>query len=364
MKFSCIKDNLGKAIAAAERFTGKNITLPVLGNVLLEAEGNTLLVTATNLEYAIQISVGGKGEKTGKATVPAKILNSLLQSVKDEKVELEEKQSNLNIRTDTVSARINGMNAEEFPLLPKIKKNHVFRSDPTALQQGLERVLPAVSTSEFKPELTGVYFQIEARTMRLVATDTFRLAEKTISLEERAEQPFSFILPQRVALELARVLVDKNGIVITVGDNQVLFETDGVKIISRLIEGSFPEYGGIIPKQFEASSFLKKEEIASAIRSSSIFSSRIQEVVLNFREKLLEISSNNTEIGEQRISLPASTTGNEIKISFNHRYLLDGVMSLDEDELFIGVNNENAPSLLRGKSDNSFLYVLMPIRLT
>lgn len=364
MKFSCAKDNLGKAIAAAERFTGKNITLPILGNVLLEASGNTLTVTATNLEYAIQISVGGKGEKPGKATVPAKILNSLLQSIRDERVELEEKQSNLNVHTDTVTARINGMNADEFPLLPKIKKDHTLQSDSSALRQGLERVLPAVSASEFKPELTGVYFQIEARTMRLVATDTFRLAEKTIPLEERAEQPFSFILPQRVALELARISADKDEVMITVGDNQALFEADGARIISRLIEGNFPEYGGIIPKQFEASSFLKREEVASAIRSSSIFSSRIQEVILNFREKLLEINSNNTEIGEQKISLPASTTGNEIKISFNYRYLLDGVMSIDEDELFIGVNNENAPSLLRGKSDNSFLYVLMPIRLT
>lgn len=362
MKFSCVKENIGKAIAVAERFAGKNITLPILANVLLEADNNSLTLTATNLEYAAQITIPGRGTP-GRVTVPAKILNSLIQSFKDEKIDLEEGKHNLFIRTDTRETRINGMNPDDFPLIPKFKKMSSLRVDSLLLRQGLEKVLPAVSSSEFKPELTGIFFNISPKAVRLAATDTFRLSEKVIDSSGSREENFSFILPQRVALELSRVLQDGEEAEILIGENQALFESGGIKIISRLIEGSFPEYGGIIPKHFELTGFLDRGEFIGAVRAASIFSSKIQEVVLKFRENELEISSANSEIGEHKISLPIASTGKEAVLSFNYRYLLDGLTALDEDELFIGVNNENTPSLIRNKSDGTFVYVLMPIRL-
>lgn len=364
MKFSCVKEYLEKAVAIAERFTGKNITLPILANLLLETEGNNLVVTATNLEYAVQIIVPGKTGRPGKVSVPAKILNSLIQTIREEKVDFEEKQGNLFVRTDTRDTRLNGLNPEEFPILPKVKKTSSFRVESYLLKQGIEKVLPAVSASEFKPELAGVFFNFAPRTLRLAATDTFRLAEKTISLDGKDGESFSFILPQRVALELARVLQDKEEIKIGTGENQALFEAEGIKIISRLIEGNFPEYGGIIPKQFENTSHIKREEYIQAVRSASIFSSKIQEVVLKFKEKILEIASANAEVGQHHMTIPVASGGKEISISFNYRYLLDGLSALDEEELFMGVNSENTPSLLRNKEDGSFLYVLMPIRLS
>lgn len=364
MKFSCVKEYIEKAVAIAERFTGKNITLPILANLLLETEGSNLLITATNLEYAVQITVPGRVGRPGKASVPAKILNALVQSIQEEKIDFEEKQKNILVRTETRDIRINGLNPEEFPLLPKLKKTSSFKLEAYLLRQGIEKVLPAVSTSEFKPELAGILFHSTPKALKLAATDTFRLAEKTILLSGKEGENFSFILPQRVALELARILPDKEEVKISIGENQALFEADGIKIISRLIEGNFPEYGGIIPGQFENTSHLKREECIRAVRSASIFSSKIQEVALKFKEKTLEIASANSEVGEHRVTIPAASSGKETAISFNYRYLLDGLSALDEEELFIGVNNETAPSLLRNKKDGSFLYVLMPIRLS
>lgn len=364
MKFLCLKENLEKALVLAERFTGKNVTLPILGNVLLETEENMLFVTATNLEYAVRVKVPGKVSQGGRVSVPAKIISSLVQSIKSEKIDLEEKQGNLLVRTDTRDARINGVPAEDFPLLPKIKKTAGFNLDFFSLASGLAKVLPAVSMSEFKQELNGVLFKISGSNLHLVATDTFRLAEAILELGEKPQESgISFILPQRIAQELTRLAV-KDGISLSFGDNQMLFETENIKIISRLIEGNFPEYSGIIPKNFEITGFIDKNELAEAIRASSIFVSKLQEVKIGLSDRVLEIVSANPEVGEYKNKLAVQASGKGVNLSFNFRYLLDGLNSLDEEEIFLGLNSENAPTLIRNKDDGSFKYVLMPIRVS
>ena len=365
MKFTCIKENLEKALSIAERFTGKNINLPILGNILLEVNENTLHLTATNLEYAVQISLSGKGLRNGKLSVPAKIFSSLVQSIKEDKIDLEEKQNNLLIKTDTRDTRINGTRTDDFPLLPKVKKSFSFFIEEGLLKRGLEKVLPASAISEFKPELNGVFFRVSSGKLYLAATDTFRLAEFVCPLSKKTEnENFSFILPQRIAQEVSRILAEDEEIKITFGENQTLFEIGEIKIISRLIEGNFPEYTNIIPKDFSTSTFLKKDELINAIRSASIFASKIQDITFNISKNNFEVNSSNPEIGEHKIKLQAATTGKDVKISFNYRYLLDGLTVSDEEEVFFGCNLENSPSLVRGKSETTFLYVIMPIRLT
>ena len=348
----------------AERFTGKNITLPILGNLLIETEENRLFITATNLEYAAHLSCAGKGTGKGKISVPAKILSTLIQSIKEDKMDLEGLQGNLVVSTESRRTKINGVPADDFPLLPKIKKQTGFKLDLSFLKGGLAKVLPAVATSEFKPELTGVLLHASGQELKLAATDTFRLAEQKMEISNlEGKEGARFILPRAVAQEMARIPTEGEARII-LGDNQILIEADGIRIYSRLIDGSFPDYTGIIPKDFGAKSFVAHGDFTGAIRSASIFASKIQEVTLSFHEKDLEVLSQNPEIGEQKILLPASSTGEEIEVSFNYRYLLDGLGVLDEEEVFLGCNKENQPSLLRNKSDGSFFYILMPIRLT
>jgi len=257
------------------------------------------------------------------------------------------------------------MSPDDFPLIPKIKKNLSFVIDSTLLKHGLEQVIPSVSTSEFKPELSGVQFLVGPKDLRLASTDTFRLAERTVPISERTKgDTSSFVVPQRVVLEVSRTLEENEDVKISIGENQVLVESGPTRVTARLIEGSFPEYSGIVPKSFEATCFISRQDLISAIRSASIFSSKIQEVSLNFSDKKLEISSLNQEVGENKSAIPLLFTGKETKISFNYRYLLDGLGSLMEDEIFLGVNGEASPSLLKEKSGGSFFYVLMPIRLS
>lgn len=366
MKFVCVKENLEYAVSIAERFTGKNITLPILSNILIESKNNLILVTATNLEYALQILVPGKIYREGKISVPAKILSQLLQLIKNKRLECEARQENLIINTDTQNVCINGTKTEDFPLIPKLNVTSSFLVDPKLLQDNLIKIMPAVSTSEFKPELSGVFFRVSLNSLELAATDTFRLTESKITISKKREgDSFSFILPHRVSQEIARIFGEKNeDVKISIGDNQVVFEIEGIKVLSRLIDGNFPEYSSIIPKQFSVTAFLNRQEFIDAVKSSSIFASRIQGVNIHFYDKVLEISSTNPDIGENKIKIPVSYTGGKVQLNFNYRYLLDGINSLSEEELFIGVNDETKPSLIHDKSDNSFKYILMPIRLS
>ena len=365
MKFLCLKENLEYALALAERFTGKNLTLPILGNLLLEADDNCLSVTATNLESAIKISVSGKSYKKGKATIPAKIISSLIQSIKEEKIDLEEKQGNIFIKTNSRDIRINGTSADDFPILPKVKKTYSFSVEGFVLGRGMEKVLPAVSTSEFKAELTGVHFKAAGSKLYLVATDTFRLAEKVLELVKKNEgSSISFILPQKVSQEVPRVFGGlEEEVDIALGDNQVIFETSKIKIISRLVDGNFPEYSSIIPKEFQLNAVANRREFTDAIKSSSIFASKLQEITLKFKNKELEITSLNQEVGEYKTVIPVVAAGKETVLGFKYRYLLDGVNALDEEEMLVGLNAVDKPSLLKNKKDNTFLYVAMPIRL-
>ncbi len=344
---------------------------------MLEVHENTLTVTATNLEHAVQLSVSGTGGRPGKVSVSAKIASALIQSMsssggssrRDEKIQLEEKGRGVVVKSDTRDARLNGMPADDFPLIPAVKPNISFITGSAELRDGLASVLPAVSLLEFKPELAGINCKIGLRSVRLAATDTFRLAEKTIPLaraqEQKQGQPeFSCILPQRIAGEISRILDGEEEILIGLGDNQALIECPGMKITSRLIEGNFPEYGAIIPNQFGTTCFLKRAELLQAVRSSGIFASKLQDVTLSFTQSACEISSANQEIGEYHTRLPAALSGKDARVSFNYRYLMDGLALLQGDEIFFGMNDETAPALLHDRTDQTLLYVIMPIRIS
>ncbi len=365
MKFSCTKTHLERAVTIAERFTGKNIALPVLSHILLEAEGNGLVVTATNLEHAVQFRIPAQVARLGKACLPAKIFSSLLQTISDDKVEGDGDKGNLEVRTGLRHSRVNGTNPEDFPIVPKIKGGDMFSVEGGGFSRALGRVLPAVSSSEFRPELAGVYFKIGRDSATIAATDTFRLAEHTIQLaQERTGSPLGFIVPFRAAHEINRVIEGEEGLVsVSLSENQLLIEAGAGKIVSRLIEGNFPEYQSIIPSSFATSAYIPKDDLVAGIRAASIFSSKLQEVTIRISSKQLEIASANSEVGEYRTKYPISASGREAAMSFNWRYLLDGVQAIEDEDLFWGCNQEASPAMLRNKSNTAFTYVVMPIRI-
>ena len=366
MKCVCSRDVLEYALASAERFTGKNINLPVLGSILLEAGDQGIVLTATNLESAFHASVPAKVQSKGNVSVPAKTLYQYIQSVQEDMIELEEKNKNLVVKTQSREGKINGFNPEDFPIIPKIKKTHAFSVPIHELTPALEKVISSASLSEFKPELNGVFFKVSQTEYVIAATDTFRLAEKRIKHSGAKDgEMISFILPTKIAQEITRVFgSDSKDIQFSIGENQIEITNGGVKIFSRLIEGVFPEYSAIVPKTFGTSLYIPKQEFIQTIRSSSIFSSKLQDVKIDISQKKLEVSSENTEVGLAHASIPVESTGKTVSIHFNHRFLMDGMVGITEEDFFFGANDASTPALIRNKRDGSFTYVIMPIRLT
>lgn len=366
MKFSCVKTDLERAAIVAERFTGKQTTLPALGQVLVSADANGIMITGTNLEHAVEIRVPARVMQQGRVSVPAKIFALLLQSLSEGQIECRGEKGSLYVKTDSRESRINGAGADDFPLIPTIKKTGGFSVDAVSLGRALSRVLPAVSLSDFKPELSGVFFRAGKEEVTLCATDTFRLAEATVPMEKNsADGAVSFILPHRSAVELSR-LVDgeEGGVTISAGENQITAEVGRALLTSRLADGAFPDYKAIIPSGFATSAYLAKEDMIRGVKAASIFSSKLQEITVRLSGKEVEIRATNPEVGEYRTEYPASLSGREIALSFNWRYFLDGLQQLEDNDIFFGCNDTGTPALLRNKSNSAFAYVVMPIRLT
>lgn len=365
MKFSCAKSDLERAAVIAERFTGKQQALPVLGHVLIAAGSTGLTLTATNLEHAVELSVPARVGHEGRVSVPAKILASLLQSLGDAEVQGSAESGNLHIRTHSRESRLNGSPTDDFPLVPKVKKTGTFSAEAASVARALARVLPAVSSSEFKPELSGVFFRAGKEDLTLCATDTFRLAEAVVPLVKNDADTPSFILPHRSAAELSRILEGEDGAVsLSVADSQVAVHTSRGVLTSRLIEGAFPDYKAIIPTRFATSAYVSRDDISRGVKAASIFASKLSEINVRLGTKHIEIKAANPDVGEYRTEYPAALNGKEIAMSFNWRYFLDGVGQLDDEEIFFGCNDAASPALMRNKSHSAFTYVVMPIRLT
>lgn len=365
MKILCTRDNLKNVVTQAERFTGKNVTLPILNNILLEAKGRRCSVTATNLEIALEASFSGRVVKDGVITIPARILSSLLQTVPEENIVLEEKNSVLSIQSENYKITVNGTPSKDFPLIPKIKKGSSFSIFFSALSCALKHVLPSVSRSEIKPEISGVLFKTEGKKLKLASTDTFRLAEKTIPDKMNSEGEASpFILPLKTAEELVRLeYQDDTEIKIMYTENQATFSIGEHTITTRLIDGAFPEYGGIIPKSAETRAVIKREELIQKIRAAAVLSSKLNDITLIFEGKVLVTESQNPELGSMNSKMESEQfTGEDVVLRFNFRYLLDGLESISGDTVAISMSGEHAPALLQSPNDETFLYVLMPIR--
>ena len=363
MKLLCTRNNIRDAFQLAERFTGKNLTLPVLSNILLEADDKKVRCVATNLEMGIEISVNCKVIKNGSITIPGKIINTLLQSIDDDTVTLEEKDNTLTVKTDSSNFSIQGIPPKDFPILPKIKKGRGFSVASQALITALSQVVSAVAASEFRPELAGVFFKKDARSITLVATDSFRLAEKTLAFKSPAGDSYSFILPSRTVQELLRTLPDTDAeVFIHESENQIFFEFGGIYIVSRLVDGNYPDYTAIIPKEFAAHVSLGRDELIKKTKAAAVLASKLNDISFYFSGDASFVEAVNAEVGHSKIVFPAKVKGKEGRVSFNFRYLLDGLESLPGNEALISLNGDSGPALIRDPNDSSFQYVVMPIR--
>jgi DNA polymerase-3 subunit beta len=375
MKITILQENLKKGLFMVGHIAGKNINLPILNNILITAaEGDIKLVT-TNLEIAIISTIRGKVDVDGTYTVDSKIFNDYVGLLPNQKTTIETKENNLIIECENYKTKIRGLSSEEYPLIPEVERKSFCEIEVDVFLRALNQVLPAVSVGETRVELSGVYFNIGGEEMVIAATDSYRLAEKKLKLKTNNSCEKNFIVPTKTLQELSRVLsntkdegteVSSTGMVrFYVSENQILFIVNQTEIISRLIEGQFPEYGQIIPTNIKTNAIIDKQELVRAVKAAALFSKAgINDINLDFPsgKKNIIISSASGQAGENITELEASVAGEDNAAVINYRYLLDGLSAIDDNKIRIEIVDGNTPCILKSEKDKNFIYIIMPIK--
>ena len=376
MKLICTQENLNKALNIVGKIINKNTTLPILNNILLKTEKGRLKLSSTNLELGINYWVGGKIEEEGEITVPTKLFANFISNLPNSNVEIKLKGDVLNIKCDKYKTNIKGLSAKEYPLIPKIEAEPVFKINSSDFKQALIQVLPAISNSESRIEITGVFLdlsKLDKNKITLVTTDSYRLAEKTLILKEEnvnkealslAGNISSVIIPKNAIQELIRDLDDESLLEVVISENQILFKFNNANMISRLLEGKYPDYKQIIPNKFETEAVVNINETANAIRVAGLFVSASNNIRLKTypNSNILEVSSETSEIGNNNTKVVAEIKGKDLEVMYNHRYLSDGFGGIDGEKVVLKINSEKLPTVLTSATDKSLLYIIMPVR--
>jgi DNA polymerase III subunit beta len=368
MKFISLQDNLKKALNIVGNISIKNINLPILNNILIKTyKNNEVEFISTNLEIAINYKTRAKVEKEGEFTVDSKIINDYINLVPGEKVLLKKNENELLVECDNYKTKIKGESAKEFPLIPIIKKDKFCLLDLNIFRKALTKVSFAASVGDNRPELSGILFNFLDNNLVLTATDSYRLAEQKILIKKNNLNNKKIIIPVKTIQELLRVLNNlqnnENEIKICLSENQILFDFNGVNIISRLINGNYPDYEQIIPINYKTEVKINKEELIRAVKAASLFTKTgINDLILVFYDNKVSVSSSSGQSGETNINLKAEIKGEKNEIIINYRYLLDGLNNLDSENIIINLIDSQTPCLLKSEKEEEYLYIIMPIR--
>lgn len=367
MKVIILKENLKTGLDIIGKTITENINLPILKNVLIKTYNNKIKLTGTNLELAATQLVSGKIIEEGGITVPFSVLNGITSNSDSEKINLEINNNILIFKTDNYEAKIQGLNEEEYPIIPKIENNEEFlKINFQTFKEALLKIINASQFSEIRPELNGILFDFQISNLKLAATDGFRLAEKTLfdkDFNANFRRGFKAIIPLKTIQEIIKINFDEE-LSIYFDPAQVLFKTDDLEIISRLIDGSYPDYEQIVPKEFETECVLNREHFLNAVKLVSNFIGRTNEIRIRTKDnkKIIEIFSTNPYLGENCYLIPAKIKGENFDVAFNWRYLMDSLRNFNSEELFWGVNGEQKPAIFKTLQDFSYFYILMPIK--
>lgn len=374
MKISSLQENLKNSLAAVGHIAGKNINLPILNNVMIDAKNGDIKFITTDLEVGIVCKARGKIEKEGVFTVEAKIISDYISLLPNKKVDLEVDKKNLLIECENYKTTIKGQEADDFPLIPTVDKNIYFKLSIKEFKKILSQVVFAVANSETRIELSGVYFLFNKEKLTLAATDSYRLAENEIKIKTNTEEERSVIIPAKTLQEVLRILSvlrqenlneEDNELTFYLSDNQILFTVANIELVSRLIEGQYPDYKQIIPLNHKTRAIINKSELLRAVKAAALFSKTgINDINFDFpqgKNKVI-ISAASGQSGENITELDATVNGDDNGIVVNYRYLLDGINNIDSEEIVIELTNSNTPCILKSKNESSYLYIIMPIK--
>lgn len=385
MKFTCTQENIKYGLSLLSPVSSKNVNLPILNNILIQVEDSAIKFIATNLEIAVSCIVRGKIEENGSYTIPARLLSDYIQLLPKEKVEIsllygaqKDIAESVFIQCGNFKTKIKGVASSDFPLVPKIDRNVSFLCPLENLQKAINQVIFSVSQNESRPELCGVLMNFSKNTLTLAATDSYRLAEKVIEVKssEKSQAPEEqkVIIPSRALHELSRILSTINSlsdienieeVQICFSDNQIVFIAGNIEFTSRLIEGQYPDYRQIIPERYETELNFSVAELTQVIKSASLFArSGVFDVHFSFfpEENYIEISSGNTQVGENTCKISTKISGKKNNVVLNYRYILDVLQNIDSSQVEFRAISDANPCVLRPENDPKYLYIIMPIK--
>jgi len=364
MKFSATKEKLLEGLQQVQNVVSTRTTLPILSNVLLQAKEGAVHLTTTDLDVGVRGSFEANVDKVGATTLPARRLFTIIRELPSSEIAIEVDGKNAaSIRSGQSFFKILGLPEEEFPPLPKFENAKVVTMRQKDLHDGLRKTAYAISTDETRYVLNGVLFSFKENKLTLVATDGRRLAMLDIELEFPRSHETEIIVPTKAVTELQRLLKDDGEVKISVGSGQIAFDLNNTLLVSKLIEGNYPNYKQVIPSEAKERVTLERETFLNSLRRVSLLASdKSNSIKLNFSKNNIEITANTPEVGEARESLPVAYKGRDFAIAFNPEFLMAPLRNLTEDEVFFDLIDEMSPGVL--KIQTPFLYVLRPMRVS
>lgn len=370
MKLSLMQENLARGLSLVSRAVSSRATLPVLSNVLIKTQDGGLRLTGTNLEIGISAWVPGKIEADGAVTLPARLFTDVVSGLPaGERVDLEmEKDNTLLIRAGSFRTHLRGIEAEEFPVIPSAGDRPTTQVGQKALRRALAEVTFAAAADEARPILTGVLTRFSGETLTLAAADNYRIAVKTLGLLQSVEET-SVVIPARSYVELLRILGDTDepvGVILAQSKSQVIFKVDTTEVVSRLIDGQFPNYQSVLPTSHSTSALVDRDELLKAVRLSALIASSAANVVrLGFGEEdhpaTISVAA-AADIGDAEGQVEARLEGDPVTIAFNARYLVEALQNMAADQLSIELSGPLAPGVLKPVDDPAYVHVIMPVR--
>jgi len=364
MKFSVSKEKLLAGLQTVQNVVSTRTTLPILSNVLLQASNGQVRFTTTDLDVGVSGTIEANVEREGGTTLPARRLVNIVRELPAAEVIIEVDSKNVaTIRCGQSFFKILGLPEDEFPPLPKFEEAKSFTLSQQMLRDALKKTAYAISTDETRYVLNGILFTFKENKLTLVATDGRRLALVDLELEFPRSLEADVIVPTKAVTELGRLLGDDGDVKLSIAENQVAFEVGGTLLVSKLIEGNYPNYRQVIPGDAKERITLEREQFLNAVHRVSLLSSeKSNSVKLVFTKNNIEIAANTPDIGEARESLPVVYKGREFSIAFNPEFLQAPLRNLSNDEVYLDLIDEMSPGVI--KIQSPFLYVLMPMRIS
>ncbi|MEI6396562.1 MAG: DNA polymerase III subunit beta [Candidatus Taylorbacteria bacterium] len=366
MKIEIQTQKIKEIIQKIDRIAGKHTTLPVLSCILIEFNKNTAIFKATNLDVGIEVSIPIKSEGSGAVAVPAHTLSAFISQLPDQNgvVSMEIDGGNIKITTPHSNGVIKTVPIDDFPTIPKVVDGQTYDLPADVFIKGLKSVWYSASVSSIKPELSSIYIYRDGEYINFAATDSFRLAEKKVKAPNTAKMG-DILIPFKNIADIVRFLEGVGGTVkVTTSKNLISFSENGTYLVSRVIDGVFPDYHQIIPKSFITEAVILKQDFINALKISNIFSDRFNQIklVIDPKKKVFDIQTKNSDVGENKTSVSAALSGEQIEVNFNYKYVADCFQSIEADSLSLQLGGLNKPMLIRSVSgDQTFLYIVMPM---